>query len=380
MQITYIHHSGFLVETADSYYIFDYWKGGLPALNPDKPVVVFSSHAHMDHYEPKIFDLLRAQGMKDIYAVLGKDIPKENYPEGIECLRTLAHKTFTLPHGEELYTLQSTDAGVAFLLTTNEGVIYHAGDLNDWVWEGEPEESNRHMTAFYRRELARIAGRHIDVAFVPLDGRQEELCWNGLAGFLEIVPDVRTVYPMHYWGKAELIDRFVEKYPQYRSVVRSPEPLRHLLDWNHLGHYREGNRLEAKKAQGGLPESIWETYSAFANTLGGLILLGVIENEDKSFSAVELPDPDQLAADFWNTLNRPGVVSENILDADHVQVVESQGHRIVVIHVPKAGPAQRPIYIGTDPQSGTYRRNGEGDYRCTPDEIQNMMDIRRQYT
>ena len=76
-----------------------------------------------------------------------------------------------------------------------------------------------------------------------------------------------------------------------------------MLNWKDLNQYRENNRLEAKKSQGGLPRSIWETYSAFANTDGGLILLGVVENkEDKSFSAVPLEDPSQLAADFWNTL------------------------------------------------------------------------------
>ncbi len=225
MQITYIYHSGFLIEIADSYYIFDYWKGDLPKLNPEKPVVVFSSHAHPDHYEPKIFDLLNEQGMKDIYAVLGKDIPKDNYPADIECLRTLAHKTFTLPHGEELYTLQSTDAGVAFVLVTREGVIYHAGDLNDWMWEGEPEESNSAMHQLYLRELNLIAGRHIDVAFVPLDARQEQFCFHGLAEFLEIVKDVNTVYPMHYWEKTELIDQFVNDHPQYRNIVRNPEEL-----------------------------------------------------------------------------------------------------------------------------------------------------------
>lgn len=151
-----------------------------------------------------------------------------------------------------------------------------------------------------------------------------------------------------------------------------------MLDWEHLSQYKENNRLEAKKAQGGLPESLWETYSAFANTMGGLILLGVIENEDKSFSSVELPDPDQLAADFWNTLNRPGVVSENILEPHHVQLVESEGHLIVVIEIPPATKAQRPIYIGNDLWSGTYRRSGEGDYRCTPDEIQRMLDDRKE--
>ena len=147
-----------------------------------------------------------------------------------------------------------------------------------------------------------------------------------------------------------------------------------MLDWEHLEQYKENNRLEAKKAQGGLPESIWETYSAFANAQGGLILLGVIETEDKSFASVELPDPDQLAADFWNSLSRPGMVSENILEPDDVQIVEAEGHDIVVIRIPKATKKQRPIYIGNDLWSGTYRRSGEGDYRCTTDEIQRMLN------
>lgn len=149
-----------------------------------------------------------------------------------------------------------------------------------------------------------------------------------------------------------------------------------MLDWQHIGKYRENNRLEAKKSQGGLPHSIWETYSAFANTYGGLILLGVIENEDKSFSTVPLDDPDQLAADFWNTLNRPGVVSVNILDAGDVQVLESCGNRIVVIEVPRATAEQRPVYIEEDPYSGSYQRSGEGDYRIPPEMVLRMLEER----
>ena len=147
-----------------------------------------------------------------------------------------------------------------------------------------------------------------------------------------------------------------------------------MLDWENLDQYRENQCLEAKKAQGGLPESIWESYSAFANACGGLILLGVIEEaEDKSFSSVPLRDPDQLSADFWNTLTAPGTVSVNILEPDDVQVVESEGHRIVAIHVPPALPRQRPVYIGRDPYCGTYVRRGEGDYRCTRAEVEAML-------
>ena len=76
---------------------------------------------------------------------------------------------------------------------------------------------------------------------------------------------------------------------------------------------RENNRLEAKKAYGGLPHSIWETYSAFANTWGGVILLGVEELPDKSLHPIELPDPMQLVHDFWVLVNAPNIVSANIL-------------------------------------------------------------------
>ena len=147
-----------------------------------------------------------------------------------------------------------------------------------------------------------------------------------------------------------------------------------MLNWSDLKQYRENNRLEAKKSQGGLPRSIWETYSAFANTDGGLILLGVVENkEDKSFSAVPLEDPSQLAADFWNTLCIPGAVSVNLLQPKDVQVLESDGHEIVVIRIPRATAAQTPVYIGPSPFGGTYLRRGEGDYRCTPEEVHAML-------
>ena len=71
-----------------------------------------------------------------------------------------------------------------------------------------------------------------------------------------------------------------------------------MIDFSNLASYRENNRIEAKKASGGLPHSIWETYSAFANTIGGIILLGVEEHKDKSLQPVDLPDPDKLIKAF----------------------------------------------------------------------------------
>ena len=145
-----------------------------------------------------------------------------------------------------------------------------------------------------------------------------------------------------------------------------------MLDFSRLEQYRENNRIEAKKALGGLPKSIWETYSAFANTLGGVILLGVIETTDKSFDSVNLPDPDSLIREFWRIINDPLKVSVNILAAKDVYVEEVNGDRIIVIKVPRADRADKPVYVDNDIRN-TYQRSGEGDYRCTYEEYQAMV-------
>ncbi len=145
-----------------------------------------------------------------------------------------------------------------------------------------------------------------------------------------------------------------------------------MIDLNNLGRYRENNRIEAKKALGGLPHSIWETYSAFANTLGGLILLGVEEHEDKSLHAIGLPEPERLVRAFWEKVRDPNLASASILSVNDVTVEEANGKSVVVINVPRAERSRRPVYVDGDPRN-TYRRNGEGDYRCTQEERQAML-------
>ncbi len=150
-----------------------------------------------------------------------------------------------------------------------------------------------------------------------------------------------------------------------------------MIDLTKLECYRENNRIEAKKALGGLPESIWETYSAFANTEGGVILLGVAENRDKSLQAIDLPDPAWLITDFWEILTNPEKVSCNILTEEDVRIHCVDGKHIIVIDVPPAVPEDIPVYIGGDPLTGTYRRDGEGDYRCSPAEVREMLRRKR---
>ncbi len=146
-----------------------------------------------------------------------------------------------------------------------------------------------------------------------------------------------------------------------------------MIDLNHLEQYRENNRIEAKRAVGGLPQSIWETYSAFANTLGGLILLGVEELEDKSLHAIRLPDPEELVRDFWTAVNDPNVASVNVLSEKDVTIEPVDGKRIVVIRVPRASRAVRPVWVNGSPKN-CYFRNGEGDCQCTAEELNAMFN------
>lgn len=146
-----------------------------------------------------------------------------------------------------------------------------------------------------------------------------------------------------------------------------------MFNFEKLKQYRENNRIEAKQAVGGLPKSIWETYSAFANSDGGLILLGVAERKtDKTLYSVELPDPWRLVAQFWEGVNDPRIVNKNILRKSDVTVECAEGKEIVVISVPKADKKDKPIYIGGNQEMAYYRR-GESDIRIPKARLGKML-------
>ncbi len=143
-----------------------------------------------------------------------------------------------------------------------------------------------------------------------------------------------------------------------------------MIDFSKLEQYRENNRIEAKSAWRPAEEHLGDIL-CLANTYGGIILLGE-ERADKSLHPVDLPDPDRLIREFWDIVNNPNKTSVNILSARDVFVQEVDGAHIVVIRVPRAERSYKPVYVDGNPLC-TYRRNGEGDYRCTREEYQAMV-------
>lgn len=218
MEITYIGHSGFLIEWETCYWLFDYFKGDIPEMNSEKKLYVFASHKHGDHYNPQIIELYNKY--KDIQYVLSSDIKLEK-DKGLQMatinvplnniLSVKPSNEYELVDGCNnkiiLKTLKSTDCGVAFLLCYQGKTIYHAGDLNLWVWKEESKQYNNNMTVNFNKIISELKGLTIDIAFTPLDPRQEEWYYLGLESLLSTA-NVKYVFPMHFWDKPSIIQKF----------------------------------------------------------------------------------------------------------------------------------------------------------------------------
>ncbi|CAK0768812.1 hypothetical protein CCP4SC76_500011 [Gammaproteobacteria bacterium] len=135
----------------------------------------------------------------------------------------------------------------------------------------------------------------------------------------------------------------------------------------------ESTDWEFKSAKGGFPASVWETYSAMANTDGGTIVLGIGESNDGGYFVEGLKNPEQMLKTCWDAVNNRGKVSANILTGNAARLATIAGDPVLVIQVPRANRRQRPVFVGQNPIDGTYRRNYEGDYQCQREEVGRML-------
>ncbi len=216
MRVTYLGHSGFLLEMQDACFLFDYYKGEFPKFDPKKKLFVFVSHVHYDHYRKEVFSLRKT--VPNIKYIISDDVNPGELADG-DTVFVKPNEEISVD-GAVIRTLRSTDEGVAFLIHYKEKTFYHAGDLNWWHWAEESEEYNTKMRRDYQREINKLQQEKIDVAFVPVDPRLgEQYCW-GLDCFMKRTR-TKYVFPMHFWENYGIFERLkIEKCTEeYLSCI-----------------------------------------------------------------------------------------------------------------------------------------------------------------
>lgn len=213
-KIWFLAHSTFAIKTKNHFLIFDYYKD-TPVRNPrcletgviepeeikDENVIVFSSHGHLDHFDPVIFDWKNK--VDNIHYVLASDIQTGQSGKNIYFVDP--HHSYAV---DDVYidVLDSTDEGVAFVVDVDGITLFHSGDLNWWHWKGESDRWNRQMEADYKREMMLLKNKYIDLAFIPVDPRLEEFYSLSLKYFMNTV-GARMVFPMHFWNDYSIFEK-----------------------------------------------------------------------------------------------------------------------------------------------------------------------------
>lgn len=236
MRATFLAHDGFLIELEHACFLFDWWKEALPLL-PDKPLLVFVSHRHEDHFNPEVFNL--ADLHPDTRFFLGSDfrLTTKNLekwhisPEtAAKCRRCGKHDVFDALPGITVETFPSTDEGVAWMVTAEGRAIFHAGDLNWWHWPEEDAAWNCNMEANFKRYTEPLQGRRVNLAMLPLDPRLEQGGFLGPRYFLELM-DVQHFLPMHQWDHFEFTDAFLSACPQFAPLTVPVHHNSELFEW-----------------------------------------------------------------------------------------------------------------------------------------------------
>ena len=133
----------------------------------------------------------------------------------------------------------------------------------------------------------------------------------------------------------------------------------------------ENYQIEFKKSKNSFPEEALKTYSAFANTDGGILILGIEETkEGLNISGVN--SPEKVKNNMFNLLNNPQKVSKNILTDENIIEKIISDKIVIIIDIPRAHYKEKPIYLGGNPRR-SFKRNYEGDYRCTEQEMRIMI-------
>lgn len=227
VNIYYLYNSGFCVESEFSIFIFDYFydkpesgnrslSGGVISdelLKSKKDIYVFVSHNHSDHFNPVIFDWIKIN--PNIKYILSSDVKvKSNFKKytTLSCGESIEY--------DDLYikAYGSTDEGISFFIKQNDITMFHAGDLNWWHWKEDSKEDNLNAEKWFKREIDRLKSEKIDIAFFPVDPRQEEYYYLGGEYFINNVKP-KFFIPMHFGNNPEIIHEFSTHIQNYNTKI-----------------------------------------------------------------------------------------------------------------------------------------------------------------
>lgn len=236
----FLGHSGFYIELPNAILLFDWYKGDLPVIDKNKPLYIFISHIHNDHFRWDVFNLANNQPHAEIF--LGYDHQNEQInkyldelPEKLQdCISCFdgEQKLFSDDNQVEVLTLRSTDIGVAFIVKISGKTFFHAGDLFLWKRPRDMYESWRtsillqHIGAMvetydefserceneFFAYTEQLRNNSIDYAMLPMDPRFGDAAEKTIIRYMDI-SDIKCWSPMHLWEKYDYIDTFLTALP-----------------------------------------------------------------------------------------------------------------------------------------------------------------------
>ena len=152
------------------------------------------------------------------------------------------------------------------------------------------------------------------------------------------------------------------------------------MDMTHLdlAILTEGIDIECKLAigqdgNGTLPKDFWESYSAFANTFGGDIYLGIKELKNHQFEAIGINNTEKVLSELWTGVNNEELISCNLLNDDSVRIITVDNAQIIHVHVPRASRTLKPVYRRNNPMTGSYQRQNSSDILCDAETVKRML-------
>lgn len=200
--ITYLDHSGFMVETARHILVFDYYRDPAHAasakFSAHKKLYFFCSHAHADHFNAAI----GIWQQRAAAYILSTDIKEAGGLPGVDETRIHYLGPYeALTHNDlRVNTYGSTDAGISCVVQADGWRIFHAGDLNWWHWKEDTPANNAVAREAFFHELDHLKGQQFDIAFFPVDSRLEEYRDLGVRELVQAV-QINHLVAMHTCGR-----------------------------------------------------------------------------------------------------------------------------------------------------------------------------------